>query len=196
MIVGLSGVVEHIEPNYLVLNVQGVYYNVFITLQTFESVSARDSDKLYLETRYMQKEGPPTLYGFFSKEEAIFFDFLISLRGIGPNSAVQILSHYSDHQLQQIFADNDLRKLKKIPGIGDRKAKQMLLDAETKLKTLLLASPRNIQQEKVKNSLESALESLGYNPSEIEKAKNRIEDSESFSKLEIHEQIKAMLRVI
>ena len=198
MIAALRGYIFKLSPNIIQLEVNDVIYKILISLNTFENFQKMTTkDKLIIYTRYIQKDGPPTLYGFSSTEEADFFDFLIGLTGIGANSALQIISHYEVDELETIFINKDIKSLKKIPGIGDRKAKQMILDSEPRLeKWSNLKVNEKVNKESNLTVLENALSQLGYSRSEISKSMDKVEDLQSLSALPINEQIKYMLKLL
>lgn len=198
MIAALRGIIFQLSTSIVEFEVNDVIYRLLISLNTYEDLQKDNSNhKILIYTRYMQKEGPPSLYGFSTTEEAEFFDFLITLTGIGANSALQIISHYELNDLETIFINKDIKSLTKVPGIGERKAKQMLLDSESKLKRKAGAQKLPSRGfENNLNMLENALSQLGYSKSEIERSLERIQDQESLAELPVSEQVKSLLKVL
>lgn len=198
MIAALKGTIFQLNTSNVEFEVKDIIYRLLISLNTYEDLQKHNNkDKVLIYTRYMQKEGPPSLYGFSTTEEAEFFDFLISLTGIGANSALQIISHYELSDLETIFINKDTKSLTKVPGIGDRKAKQMILDSESRLKRKPGIQKRSSKAfESNLNMLENALSQLGYSKSEIEKSLEKIEDLNSLADLPVSEQVKNLLKLL
>ena len=110
---------------------------------------------------------------------------------------MQIISHYELSDLETIFINKDIKSLTKVPGIGDRKAKQMILDSESRLKRKPGVQKRSSKAfESNLNMLENALSQLGYSKSEIEKSLEKIEDLNSLAELPVSEQVKSLLKLL
>ena len=114
MIVGLKGKVEYKEPSVVHLDVGGVVYEVFISLQTFSTLS----ETAHLHTVHIVREDAQLLYGFASKTEKSLFERLIKINGVGPKVAMAICSTYTPQQFASLISTNDISGLKRVPGIG------------------------------------------------------------------------------
>jgi holliday junction DNA helicase RuvA len=125
MIVGIEGVIESKEPTVLHINVQGLIYEVFVSLQTF---SALQNDRVKLHVSHIIREDAQQLYGFFEKAEKLLFERLIKISGVGPKVAMAICSSFSAAQFARVIAANDLGSLKRVPGIGPKSAGRILVE--------------------------------------------------------------------
>ncbi|MEO1928593.1 MAG: Holliday junction branch migration protein RuvA [Nautiliaceae bacterium] len=164
MIAALKGkVFEKIEGKVL-LDVNGVVYEINVSMITFSEVK---DDVLFYITEII-KENEYTLYGFIDKNEKKLFDSLIKLNGVGPKVALAICSTYTPQTFMDIISNQDINALKKVPGIGPKGAKRILMemsefDIEISNPTL--------------NQALLALENLGFNKQDILKAINGLEGS-------------------
>ena len=125
MIVGIEGRVEHKEPTLLHLNVNGLIYEVFISLQTY---GALRTERVKLHTSHIIREDAQLLYGFYEAGEKALFERLIKISGVGPKVAMAICSTFSAAQFAQVIASNDVSGLKRVPGIGPKSAGRILVE--------------------------------------------------------------------
>jgi len=164
MIVGLEGKVRYKEPSFVHLDVNGVIYEVFISLQTFSSLD--DEIKLFIS--HIMRENMQTLYGFLTKTEKALFEKLIKISGVGPKVAMAICSTYTPSQFAQLISANDVNAIKKVPGIGPKSAKRIIMQmCEFNIE---ISNPLH-------NQAANALESLGFNKADILKALNGLDGS-------------------
>jgi len=132
MIALLKGDIIKIEPTYIILNVSGVGYEIKISLRTYAEV--KNLKKIEIKTHLQVKEDSHTLYGFYSQsEKAIFLD-LISISGVGPSTAMMILSSLSASELQEAILNEDVLMIKSIKGIGSKTAERIILELKDKIK--------------------------------------------------------------
>ena len=165
MIVGLNGRVECKEPSFVHIDVNGVMYEVFISLQTFSAIT-KDDVKLF--TSHVIREDAELLYGFLEISEKKMFQRLIKINGVGPKVAMAICSTYTPTQFGTIINNKDMNGVKKVPGIGPKSAGRILVelsgfDAE------LVASTDEPKSLAFAQASE-ALESLGFKKDKISKA--------------------------
>jgi len=165
MIVGLKGKIQHKEPAFVHVDVSGVVYEVFISLQTF---SALGSDEVTLFTSHIIREDAQLLFGFLDKAEKKLFQRLIKINGVGPKVAMAICSTYTPTQFAILINNKDINGVKKVPGIGPKSAGRILVelngfDAE------LLSSGASVETQAFAEATE-ALESLGFKKDKISKA--------------------------
>jgi len=164
MIVGLEGVVEYKEPSYVHINVNGVIYEVFISLQTF---SGLENKNVKLVTVEIVREDAQLLYGFLDMSEKKLFQRLIKISGVGPKVAMAICSTYTPIQFGTIINEKDINGIKKVPGIGPKSAGRIIVELngfDTDL--LVTTSPKS----KAFSEATEALESLGFKKDKISKA--------------------------
>lgn len=132
MIALLKGDIIKIEPTYIILNVSGVGYEIKISLRTYAEV--KSLKKIEIKTHLQVKDDSHTLYGFYSQsEKAIFLD-LTSISGVGPSTAMMILSSLSASELQEAILNEDVLIIKSIKGIGSKTAERIILELKDKIK--------------------------------------------------------------
>jgi holliday junction DNA helicase RuvA len=175
LIVGLRGVVSYKEPSFVHVEVSGVIYEVFISLQSF---SALPKSEVHLFTTHIIREDAQLLYGFLDMGEKKMFERLIKISGVGPKVAMAICSTYTPSQFASVINNKDMNGVKKVPGIGPKSAGRILVelngfDAEM----LSVASP----QTKSYNEASEALESLGFTKAKISKALSACEGTDTAS---------------
>lgn len=166
MIVGLNGKIEHKEPSFVHIDVDGVVYEVFISLQSFSALS---SDKVKLFTTHIVREDAQLLYGFVDKSEKKLFERLIKLNGVGPKVAMAICSTYTPAQFATVINNKDLNGVKKVPGIGPKSAGRILVELAGFDEELLEDGSGSHQSASYSQATE-ALEALGFKKDKISKA--------------------------
>ena len=130
----ISGKVVELAPTYAVVEAAGVGYYINISLQTFSAVEHADDVRLYVH--FIVREDAQTLYGFATKEERELFRSLISVSGVGGNTARMILSTYSPSELRNIIATENAVLLKNVKGLGLKTAQKIIVELSGKLTTL------------------------------------------------------------
>ncbi len=158
MIAGLIGSVYKRGVGGVLFNVNGVIYEVSMSLNALPSVKENDT----LLITQIIREDSIALYGFLSKDEKDLFDNLIKINGIGPKVALSICSAFKPAEFLNIANSNDFTTLKKVPGIGEKMAKRIIVEISGKLGNI---AQLNLPQSKI-DAL-NALESLGFKNSEI-----------------------------
>lgn len=158
MIAGLIGSVYKRGVGGVLFNVNGVIYEVSMSLNALPSVKENDT----LLITQIIREDSIALYGFLSKDEKDLFDNLIKINGIGPKVALSICSTFKPAEFLNIANSNDFTMLKKVPGIGEKMAKRIIVEISGKLGNI---AQLNLPQSKI-DAL-NALESLGFKNSEI-----------------------------
>ena len=168
MIASLAGVLVHKSPQFLIVDVHGVGYQVYTSLQSFYHLP-EPKESVVLHTYTYLREDTLQLYGFLTPVERETFTLLLGVSGIGPRSALNILSGLSVGDLVHAIQEGDLQKLTSVPGIGSKTAGRLTLELKDKLAGLPTIpdrvgghpSPYNPQDQIVKDAL-SALVNLGY----------------------------------
>ncbi|MEA3194355.1 MAG: holliday junction helicase RuvA [Betaproteobacteria bacterium] len=161
MIGRLTGKLAGKHPPQVLVDVGGVGYELDVPMSTFYGLPAT-GDAVTLFTHLSIKEDSHTLYGFSTVEERSAFRQLIRISGIGPRTALSVLSGLSVAELSQAVALQDIARLTKIPGIGKKTAERLLLELKGKLATLGAATPGAEKASDVLN----ALLALGYSEKE------------------------------
>jgi len=174
MIALLTGKIAHKSPEYIILDVNGVGYRVQIPFSTYYELpegGAQISLNIYTHV----KEDAISLYGFRTADEKIFFQLLISVSGIGPKLAKDILSNIQVKELASAIVRGDLARLSAVPGIGKKTAERLVLELKDKVQKLefvgtsaggeYLAPTSGIEED-----VASALINLGYKEAVVRKA--------------------------
>jgi len=158
MIVGLIGKVIKKEPTLLNINVAGIIYEVFVSLNCSSKII---NDEITLQITEIIREDSHTLYGFLDINEKKLFDTVIKINGVGPKVALAICSTFTPTSFSQIVSDNDVSMLKRVPGIGPKGASRILVE----LSGFIVVSDDDSEDgSSVSASFEAALalESLGF----------------------------------
>jgi Holliday junction DNA helicase RuvA len=173
MITQLSGKLIEKNPTHVVIDCGGVGYEVHISLHTFERLSKEEHIKLYT---YMQvREDAQTLYGFAEKTEREVFKKLISVSGIGANTARLMFSSLSPSDIIEAISSADVDTIKSIKGIGIKTAQRVIVDLKDKMNEVqLTAENLTFSNNTNRNEALSALETLGYSKKQVEKIVARI----------------------
>ena len=175
MIVGLQGNIEYKEPSFVHVEVSGIVYEVFISLQTF---SALPKEKVKLFTAQIIREDAQLLFGFLDMSEKKMFLRLIKINGVGPKVAMAICSTYTPAQFATVISNKDMNGVKKVPGIGPKSAGRILVELNGFDEEILsTTTPMNQSF----NEASEALEALGFKKDKISKALSSCEDTDTAS---------------
>ena len=155
MIVGLIGKVVKKEPTSLQLNVGGVIYEVFVSLNCSSKII---SDEITLEITEIIREDAHNLYGFLDSNEKKLFDTVIKINGVGPKVALAICSTFTPSSFAQIVTSNDVNMLKRVPGIGPKGASRILVE----LSGFIVDGASSDASTNINIEASLALESLGF----------------------------------
>lgn len=162
------------SPTDLIIECNGIGYHIHISLHTFSLLPQEESLLIY--THFIVKEDAQLLYGFVEKSEREIFKLLLSVSGIGANTARNILSYTSPKELTRAIAINDIKTIQSIKGIGLKTAQRLVLDLQEKVQKLGLSESVEIISVSNENAQEAlaALEVLGFVRKSAEKAVNKI----------------------
>ncbi|WP_269913447.1 Holliday junction branch migration protein RuvA [Acinetobacter sp. HY1485] len=192
MIGCLIGEVFALEAPTVLLNVNGVGYEIDTPLSTF--CQLQKGQKVTLWTHLVVREDAQQLYGFIEAQEKSFFRTLLKVNGVGPKMALGILSTLSVDLLIQTVEHDDVNTLVKVPGVGKKTAERLLIELRDRIKTLTPSgSTQPMPQFKANSAVaeaEAALQSLGYKPQEAQKAIAAIKDQYT----EVSDLIRASLK--
>jgi len=164
MIVGIQGKLEKKEPTLLHINVSGLIYEVFVSINCSSAVI---SDDVKLHTTQIIREDTNTLYGFVDVNEKKLFDTVIKINGVGPKVALAICSTYTPTSFAQIVSTNDVGSLKRVPGIGPKGASRILVELSG---FVVDGNSDNSSINAIASDAVLALESLGFKKDAINKA--------------------------
>jgi Holliday junction DNA helicase RuvA len=174
MITYIKGNITHKSPTYIVVETGGIGYHVNVSLYTYALIEKLEAVKIL--THLHIKEDSHTLYGFAEAIERSLFVQLISVSGIGPNTAQLMLSAMNPEEMRAAIIGEDVAALKKIKGVGPKTAKRIILDLKDKLlkdggDTAISLIP---QDNTVREEALSALVALKFNRIQAQKALNKI----------------------
>lgn len=171
MIGYLQGQILRASPERLLVDVQGVGYEVHIPLSTYYEVEKRASGErvaLFIHTQVREDE--IALFGFWTEREKALFEKLIGVGGIGPRLARVILSGMPPDDLLAALAGGDLGRLSTIPGVGKKTAERMVLELRDKMRELASELPAASSAVPADHDVVSALVNLGYKSTLAERA--------------------------
>jgi Holliday junction DNA helicase RuvA len=162
MIVGLVGQIEKKEPTKLEINVQGVIYEVFVSINCSSKIDSKD---IKIRTTHIIKEESSNLYGFVDKDEQIMFDRVIKINGVGPKVALAICSTFTPASFSTVIANKSVDMIKSVPGIGPKGASRLLVE----LSGFIIDGNFDDSSICIQEAT-MALESLGFKKEQIKKA--------------------------
>ena len=174
MIHFIEGQIETLEQNRAIINVNGIGYEVFISLYTFEKLKKKSSCRLL--TYFLVKEDAQQLFGFYDRDEKEVFSLLITVSGIGASTAQVILSSMSTNEIKNAILSGNTLKFSAVKGIGSKTAQRLILELKDKMLKVSLSEESIFPSEdnKFKDEALSALLTLGFNKNNAEKAINEI----------------------
>lgn len=139
MIAYLKGKLAYKDPTFVIIDISGVGYQVKISLQTFSQI--KDEEQVMLLTYLSIKEDGHTLYGFSQDSEKKLFLNLISISGVGPNTALMILSSLTTEELESAIVKEDARTIQNVKGVGTKTAQRIILELKDKIKKDSIGDP-------------------------------------------------------
>ena len=185
MIAYITGSIVKKDPDHIILDHNGMGYLIYMGERSMNYLPMNEKNtRIYT---YMNvKEDAIDLYGFHDESDREFFQLLLSVTGVGPKSALAALGMYSASEIGYAIIGEDEKTLKKFPKIGDKVAKQMILDLKSKIDTGALVENSLKGEESSLNQVGNespdltdamlAMNSLGYSNADIMRALSRIED--------------------
>lgn len=197
MIDYISGKIAELTPTRVVLDNSGIGYAIEISLQTYAALESQKEAKVYIYHHIQSSSDVEMFYGFSSKDERSIFELLISVSGVGVNTARVILSSFSADELREAILSDNVAAIKSVKGIGLKTAQRMVLELKDKISKgeggvseVLLVSDRNAVAEEAA----AALQMLGFSKPNISKAIQKIVSSNPNIKVE--ELIKQALQIL
>jgi len=175
MISYVRGVLDYKEPSLVIVDINGIGYEVFVPLSTYQKLPAVGG-QVKLHTYHHVREDAMQLYGFLSSEEKEVFELVLSISGVGTKVALSILSFISVNEFRRAIAQGDMKTLTKIPGIGKKSAERMVLELKDKIGDIQIDERmlRLLEAESTNDAV-SALLTLGAGQSAAEYAVYRAE---------------------
>ncbi|WP_297286455.1 Holliday junction branch migration protein RuvA [uncultured Brachyspira sp.] len=154
----------------------GVAYEIIVS----KKLNVNNDDNIRLYTQLIHKEDSMTLYGFKTREEKKMFNTLMSASGVGAKLAMEVLSTYSIDEIMHILFNKDINMLKKVQGMGVKKAEKLLFEIRDKIEKIdINISSSKISYNENESDVIKALISLGFSNSEALKALSNIDNKEN-----------------
>ncbi|WP_185851802.1 Holliday junction branch migration protein RuvA [Blattabacterium cuenoti] len=206
MITHLRGKLIEKNQSYLIIDCHGIGYYIHISSYTYSSfLNEREGKKIHIYTYLFIKENQHVLYGFFDKKERKIFSYLISVNGIGPNSAIILLSSLTPYEIEKSISIEDIETFNRVKGIGIKTAKRIIIELKDKITKVILPPKKktennnvkkeNLFPDRIKKEALSALNVLGFSTKESKKVLDEIlEQHPEFSTVEnlIKESLKKL----
>lgn len=191
MIAQLIGRLIEKNPTDIIIDCGGVGYFVKISLNTYSSIGNDENIRIY--TQLIVREDAHILYGFSDKTEREMFNHLISVSGIGPNTAMIMLSSLVPDEIAHAIQSEDVRTIQSIKGIGAKTAQRVIIDLKEKMLKMTFSS-ENIFNQNNTNRFDAltALVSLGFDKKSAEKAIDKISQGEESVETLIKEALKIL----
>ncbi len=194
----INGPLAEVELDHIVIDVNGIGYNIYIPTNCFEYLPGL-GEMCKVHTYLYLREDAMMLYGFLTKDDLDLFKQLITVSGIGPKGAIGILSALSADDLRFAILAGDAKAISKAPGIGAKTAQRVILELKDKM-SLEDAFEKKLDNEKVmvassnnqvKNDAVLALTALGYSSSESLKAVSKVDIT---PEMDVEEVLKQALK--
>jgi Holliday junction DNA helicase RuvA len=193
MIGSLRGKLTEKRPNQVLVDINGVGYQVQIPLSTFAGLGALHAETSLLIHTHV-REDQITLYGFATAREKQCFELLISASGVGPSLALKILSGMSIEDLVPAIRKSDLAQLVKIPGVGRKTAERIVVELRDKLVVIDVPDAgKPSTRSQLEDDVASALSNLGYDTKSVERA---IEKSRAASGADFEKLLRSSLQIL
>lgn len=191
----LKGKLAFQDPTFVIIDIQGVGYEVKVSLNTFSKIKNREDIQLF--THFHVKEDAQTLFGFADQHEKSIFQHLISISGVGPSTGLMVLSSLSPEEVEEAIMGEDVRTIQGVKGIGAKTAQRIILELKDKIGREsasgdlinIGASSRNT----IRNEALAALVTLGINKAAAQKSIEKIMKDRS-GEISLEELIKLALK--
>lgn len=194
MIAFIRGQIVFKDPSHLIIDVNGIGHEVRISLNTYSEIG--EKEEVFLHTHFHVKEDSHTLYGFNDKKEKMVFQQLISISGVGPNTALMLLSSLKSSDLMTAIVNSQVSVIQAVKGIGAKTAQRIILELKDKLPDELLENS-SLNSSGTDNTMRSealsALLTLGYTKAAAEKAIDNVMRDKG-TNIRLEELIKSVLK--
>lgn len=171
----IKGILATAHPTYVVVDVNGVGYALFIPYRLYGELPPLGQTTQFYTT-FVVRESSQTLYGFLCSQERDVFEILMNVSGIGPKLALSLIGHLTYAELESAVANQDLPTLCRVPGVGKKTAERLIVELKDKLPNCpsfptasMAISISDLQSQHIRDAM-LALINLGYNQSTAQKA--------------------------
>jgi Holliday junction DNA helicase RuvA len=197
MISFIKGILAEKNPTHIIVDVNGVGFGIFIPFSNFDKLGETGSE-IKVFTHLNVKEDSLTLFGFLYLEELQLFQMLIEVSGIGPRTAIGILSGTTVNDFYSLVINKNYTRLTAIPGIGKKTAERLVLELYDKVSKSMLKTPADIKNSvsnfELRSEAVQALCSLGFSRPIAEKSVANILMAQSSPEISLEELIKQALK--
>ena len=197
MIDYIKGTVAELTPTRVVIDNHGIGYRIEISLQSYEALEKKTEATVFIYHYFRQREDIEMYYGFATRDERELFELIISVSGIGVNSARMMLSSFSAEELREAILSEDVNRIKSVKGIGLKSAQRLILELKDKIVKGEGSSPEVLFQATSNEAIEEAtraLTMLGFAKPNVNKAIQTILKKNPSAKVE--EIIKLALKMM
>ena len=184
----IKGILVEVTPACAIVDCGGIGYSIHVSVNTYSKIAAQSEVMLYIHQ--IVREDAHLLYGFFSKEERTLFRALISVSGIGANTANVMLSSMTVEEITGAILTENVNAIKSVKGIGIKTAQRVIIELKDKLgKEGVAVESINLPSSAVREKAQAALVMLGFARAQVAKtldkilATNRVESVEELIKL-------------
>ena len=193
MIEFISGNLAEKNPNTVIIDANGIGYKVFISLNTYNDLPDINN-KIKIMTYFNVTEKNQELFGFNSKIEKEMFEMLISVSGIGPKIAINLLSFVKPNDFKQRIISAEVESLTSLPGIGAKTAKRIIIELKDKLTSSKNNELPIENNSDVDSDAYSALINLGFKSNEVRNTLSKI--NQNTNDISTEDKIKKALRIL
>ena len=188
MITSISGVLQNVADDHVVIAVGGIGFQIFVPPSVTDTIGLT-GDEARLNTSLLMRDDVPFLYGFPTMEGKRLFDALLAVSGVGPRHALAILSSMTPDETAVAIVSGNAELLSTVHGIGKRTAARIVIDLQAKLQKDWKAAGFEVSP--TNTDLSAALQALGYSPVEIQNAVSNLSGADE---LPLEEQVRLALR--
>lgn len=202
MISQLQGLILEKQPPQLLLDINGVGYEIDAPMTTFYQLPDV-GQKVTLYTHFVVREDAHQLYGFYTRDERVLFRTLLKVNGVGPRLGLTILSSVSPEEFVNAILSNDTAQLVKLPGVGKKTAERLVIEMRDKLANWYKTTPEKALSNANRDGSQgrhlflqdaiSALVSLGYKQQEANRIVTKIDDGKASSEDLIRNALREMM---
>ncbi|WP_116107161.1 Holliday junction branch migration protein RuvA [Lewinella sp. IMCC34191] len=174
MIAYVKGTLAHKNPSFVIVEAGGIGYHINVSLYTYTKIEG--AEQVTLLTHFHVKEDQQTLFGFYEEQERNLFRLLISVNGVGPATALVVLSSMNPDELRAAVIGEDVGTIRRVKGIGPKTAQRIILDLKDKMVKESGDSPTMLspQSNTLRSEALSALVNLGFARPSVQRALNRV----------------------
>ena len=191
MIGQLTGRLVEKTPTEIIIDCGGVGYEVRISLNTFSALGSDEAIKIF--TKLIVREDAHLLYGFYTKEEREMFNHLVSVSGIGPNTAMIMLSSLTPEDVTNAIQTEDVRTIQSIKGIGAKTAQRVIIDLKDKVLKMNVSSENVlVTHNTIRFDALNALVSLGFDKKSVDNVLDKLTTGQE----SLEELIKGALKLL